>query len=136
MWLPLLIMAFYGLCSVRAPWESSTVRITWLVSDFVVMPGMVYLMAHMRPGRYLEAICVFLGRLSYPLYLVHQPIVMFFNRLIGNMHVHGLRLAAMIVLQMSTPVATALAALFLYDEPIRKRLSAWYRTRRNHPISI
>jgi peptidoglycan/LPS O-acetylase OafA/YrhL len=88
-------------------------------------------MAHMTPGPRLSAICAYMGRLSYPLYMIHYPFVSFFNKMISHFHVHGFQLVALVCLQMSAAVAAAIASLHLFDEPMR----AWLSQRMLRPRS-
>jgi peptidoglycan/LPS O-acetylase OafA/YrhL len=125
--LPFLLLAFLAICHVDAKWSSGFLRFWWIVSTIVVMPLLVLLLAHMRPGPLLDRVCSYMGRLSYPLYLVHFPILSFFNRLIVHLNVGGLRLAELVVLQTGTAIVAGVAALHLFDEPVRAKLSAWMR---------
>jgi peptidoglycan/LPS O-acetylase OafA/YrhL len=123
--LPILLAVFLAICNVHAYWSSNTLRFWWIISTLFLMPGLVWLMAHMRPGPRLERACSYLGRLSYPLYLVHFPILSFFNRLIAHFNFSGPKLYVMVALQLGAAIAAAVAAVHLVDEPVRARLSGW-----------
>ncbi len=94
----------------------------------VIFPIIVWLGACGKGGdNYTGRINNFLGELSYPLYIVHYPIMyIFYKRLIENRcYTLGdtLGLSALVVL---SSVALAYACLKLYDEPVRKWLARKY----------
>ena len=94
----------------------------------VIFPFIVWLGACGRGGdNYTGRINNFLGELSYPLYIVHYPIMyIFYKWLIENRcYTLGdtLGLSALVVL---SSVALAYACLKLYDEPVRKWLARKY----------
>ncbi len=57
------------------------------------------------------------GRLSYPLYAIHFPIIMFANLWLPN--------SQLLWMTLPVSIAASIAALLLYDEPIRRLLDAW-----------
>ncbi len=59
------------------------------------------------------------GRLSYPLYAIHFPIIMFADLWLPNSQLRWMTLPVSIV--------ASIAALLLYDEPLRRLLDAWAR---------
>lgn len=89
-----------------------------------VFPLIVYLGASaMTQGDVERRICKFLGNISYPLYLVHYPLVYFYVAWISNNK--GVTIAqawpyALLILTGS--IILAYAALKWYDEPVRKWL--------------
>lgn len=94
----------------------------------VIFPFIVWLGACGKGGdNYTGRINNFLGELSYPLYIVHYPIMyIFYKWLIENRcYTLGdtLGLSALVVL---SSVTLAYACLKLYDEPVRKWLARKY----------
>ena len=94
----------------------------------VIFPFIVWLGACGKGGdNYTGRINNFLGELSYPLYIVHYPIMyIFYKWLIENRcYTLGdtLGLSALVVL---SSVALAYACLKLYDEPVRRWLARKY----------
>jgi len=93
-------------------------------SIIIIFPLIVYLGASGLIGSNTEQkICKFLGDISYPLYLVHYPIVYFYVAWISNNK--GITIAeawpnALLVLLGS--IVLAYASLKWYDEPVRKWL--------------
>ena len=70
-------------------------------------------------------VCKFLGDISYPLYIVHYPVMyLFYSWLIDNKLYSLGETWHVVLLVMATNIALAYACLKLYDEPIRKRLKA------------
>ncbi len=90
----------------------------------VIFPFIVYLGASgMIQSQREHKICKFLGDISYPLYMVHYPLVYFYVAWISDNK--GITLSdawpwALLILTCS--IALAYAALKWYDEPVRKWL--------------
>ena len=70
-------------------------------------------------------ICKFLGDISYPLYIVHYPVMyLFYSWLIKNeLYTLG-ETWQVVLLVMATNIALAYVCLKLYDEPLRRWLRA------------
>jgi peptidoglycan/LPS O-acetylase OafA/YrhL len=94
------------------------------VCIIIVFPLIVYLGASgVLQTQRERKICKFLGDISYPLYLVHYPLVYFYVAWISNHK--GVTIAqawpyALLILTGS--IVLAYAALKWYDEPVRKWL--------------
>lgn len=74
-------------------------------------------------GKRAVPLCRFLGRISYPLYLVHYPLVYVFFSWIYEHREMGIAVVAATALSVFVlSVALAWAATVLYDEPVRKWL--------------
>jgi peptidoglycan/LPS O-acetylase OafA/YrhL len=96
----------------------------------VVFPFVVYLGASglVQNGRE-QRLCKFLGDISYPLYLVHYPLVYFYVAWISNNKgVTIVQAWPYAVLILAGSIALAYVALKFYDEPIRKWLRTGFRT--------
>jgi peptidoglycan/LPS O-acetylase OafA/YrhL len=90
-----------------------------LAYEFVAFPLLLLVGARALPGKLMSRACDWLGRLSYPLYILHYPIsrgLVF--ALKGRM---GLS-PAILVLAEVVSIGVAWAALVWYDEPLRQRL--------------
>lgn len=75
----------------------------------------------------LAALCRFLGRISYPLYLIHFPFIHIYTHWVNVTHPR-LRVAApVMVILAAFFVGLAWAALRFYDEPVRAWLGARQR---------
>ena len=74
-------------------------------------------------NNFTTKLCKFLGDISYPLYIVHYPVMyLFYSWLIDNeLYTLG-ETWPVVILVMTVNIALAYACLKLYDEPVRKRL--------------
>lgn len=102
-------------------------RIYWLTVAFLFIPVLVLMSsrAPVRAGSFLHRACLYAGRLSYPIYCVHYPLLMAAGLLITDQSRFAWVFAAFIL-------ATLAAAHFfmrVVEEPVRSRLSR----RRVHP---
>lgn len=99
------------------------------VCIIIIFPLIVYLGASGKiHTQSTYKLCKFLGAISYPLYLVHYPIVYFYVAWISNHPGVGIAQAwpyALLILIGS--IVLAYISLKWYDEPIRK----WLRNRRS-----
>lgn len=108
------------LCS-RHPVMTTPLVEMFMVS--VAFPCIVYLGAHVDvPGRW-ATFAAFLGTVSYPLYLLHQPLLLPLVRLTPG------PFAANAVMPLTLPVLVALAwfTARYYDEPVRKAIASKLR---------
>lgn len=90
----------------------------------IIFPLIVYMGASgvLQNGREYQ-ICKFLGDISYPLYLVHYPLVYFYVAWISdNKGVTLLQAWPYASLMLFGSIALAYAALKWYDEPVRRCL--------------
>jgi peptidoglycan/LPS O-acetylase OafA/YrhL len=94
------------------------------VCIIIIFPLIVYLGANgflKTPAE--NKLCKFLGDISYPLYMVHYPLVYFYVAWISNHK--GLTIADVwpqALMILVTAIVLAYAALKWYDEPVRKWL--------------
>lgn len=98
-----------------------------LVCTLAVFPLLVSIGAGSGiQGKKTLHVCRFLGRISYPLYLVHYPLVYVFFSWIYNYQSMGVAVVAMAAISVFLlSIALAWGATVLYDEPVRK----WLRKR-------
>jgi peptidoglycan/LPS O-acetylase OafA/YrhL len=76
-------------------------------------------------SKFSTKVCKFLGDISYPLYIVHYPVMyLFYSWLIDNKLYSLGETWQVVLLVMATNIALAYACLKLYDEPIRR----WLKT--------
>lgn len=77
----------------------------------------------------LARLCTLSGEISYPLYIIHYPLVRFYAAWVWTQDTpHGVELAAGVGLFLLLPLV-AWGALKLYDEPVRAWLTAAARRR-------
>lgn len=99
-----------------------------LFSIFFIFPIIVWLSASGEvTDKVSKRICSFLGDLSYPLYIVHYPLMYLFYRFMIQTHQYTFSstwfLALLVFL---SSILLAYACLKLYDQPFRKWLSRKY----------
>ena len=93
-----------------------------LVLVLAVFPVIVLFGACAVPGNRTAHACAFLGRLSYPLYLIHVPVFRIANRLAERMHL-GISPWVLIIAGSVASVIAAEALLISFDQPVRRWLS-------------
>ena len=69
---------------------------------------------------------LFVGDVSYPLYVTHFPIMQLFLHAVGPRRPTGLTLALVLAAELATIAAVAVIVLMFFDRPVR----AWLRRRR------
>lgn len=92
----------------------------------VVFPLIVWIAAlsDSAQSKFTLKLSKFLGDLSYPLYIVHYPVMyLFYAWLIKNQYFTLGETWQMVILVLTVCIVLAYACLKLYDEPIRKKLS-------------
>ena len=92
----------------------------------LVFPAIIWFGAAANiTNSFTTKLCKFLGDISYPLYIVHYPVMyLFYSWLIDNeLYTLGATWHV-VILVMATNIALAYACLKLYDEPVRRRLNS------------
>ena len=92
----------------------------------VVFPLIVWIAAlsDSAQSKFTLRISKFLGDLSYPLYIVHYPVMyLFYAWLIKKQYFTLGETWQMVILVLTVCIVLAYACLKLYDEPLRKKLS-------------
>lgn len=89
----------------------------------LVFPAIVWLAASAGTGN--SALCKFLGELSYPLYIVHYPLMYMFYRYHGfpNVTCTMADVWPMAVATFCGSIVLAVLFLYAYDRPVRRWLS-------------
>jgi peptidoglycan/LPS O-acetylase OafA/YrhL len=104
----------------------------WLLESaivLVVFPVIVSSAARDAPGSRITGIYLFLGRLSYPLYIVHYPIIRLFSFLARTLALTGYQIWILVAVEMACAVLFSLFVMKAYDEPVRKWLAVKWRRR-------
>jgi peptidoglycan/LPS O-acetylase OafA/YrhL len=118
----------FGLFSVPAFAKCGSVSING-VYEFAcilfVFPAIVWLTASGESTSKLSSsFCKFLGDISYPLYIVHYPVMyMFYAWLIENKLYTLGETWPVVIMVFAINIALAYACLKLYDEPVRRWLT-------------
>jgi peptidoglycan/LPS O-acetylase OafA/YrhL len=82
------------------------------------------------PGPRVSALYLFLGRLSYPLYILHYPFIHVFSNFVRSHSLHGIQFWLLIAVEMLSAAAFSFAVLKFFDEPLRAWLSRKWRALR------
>jgi hypothetical protein len=82
------------------------------------------------PGPRMTSFYLFLGRLSYPLYILHYPLVHVFSNFARSHALHGTQFWLFIAVEMLSAIGFSLVVMKLFDEPMRDRLTRMWRSRR------
>jgi peptidoglycan/LPS O-acetylase OafA/YrhL len=108
------------------------------LSILLIFPVIVYLGASGEiKGKFSSKLCKFLGDVSYPLYIIHYPIIYWYTSwvythqdFIKDTNAHGpIVLVLVSLFVMASSLTVAYTALKFYDEPVRKWLSKKFMTR-------
>ncbi len=96
-----------------------------MVCTICVFPFVVYIGAcGVTTDKFSASTCEFLGQLSYPIYIIHYPVMYLFYSWVWN---NGLTFAdvwPVCIALFVGIIALAWCALRFYDEPVRKALSS------------
>jgi peptidoglycan/LPS O-acetylase OafA/YrhL len=97
----------------------------WLTEPLVVLFYFPFLIA-LGAGATLTAgfkkICIFAGRISYPLYMTHYAVLWMFGNYYTSHKPGTVQLAFIIVAGLVMLIAAAYVVMVVYDEPVRKYL--------------
>jgi peptidoglycan/LPS O-acetylase OafA/YrhL len=98
----------------------------WLSEPLVVLfyfPLLITLGAGaiLKPG--LKKICVFLGNISYPLYMTHYAVLWMFGNYYGTHKPGTGQLSLIIIVSLILLVGLSYLVMVLYDIPVRKYLT-------------
>ena len=126
-WIAIIIL--FALFSVPYFPKTSNISVNGiyeLACIMIVFPLIVWIAASSdsAQSKFTLKLSKFLGDLSYPLYIVHYPVMyLFYAWLIKNQYFTLGETWQMVILVLTVCIVLAYACLKLYDEPIRKKLS-------------
>jgi peptidoglycan/LPS O-acetylase OafA/YrhL len=88
----------------------------------LLFPAIILCGAHSQIGRIELALCKFMGRISYPIYILHFPFLLIYMNFVvfGKPSAQASDMAAVGVFVLV--VAVSWLALKAYDEPVRRWL--------------
>ena len=130
-WISIIIL--FALFSVPYFPKTSNISVNGIYDLFCIMivfPLIVWIAASSdsAQSKFTLKLSKFLGDLSYPLYIVHYPVMyVFYAWLIKNQYFTLTETWQMVILVLTVCIVLAYACLKLYDEPIRKKLSKLIR---------
>lgn len=108
--------------------------VKWLYESAAVVilfPMIINIGALDMPGPLVKSIYLFLGRLSYPLYILHYPLVIRpFSHTARALNLRGIEFWLLIAAEMSTAIGVSILAMKFFDEPVR----AWLTRKFNKSV--
>jgi len=131
-WLPLSVIMTAAMLIPIIP-ESGGVKWNGLYEVLCVIllfPAIIIAGQHSNAGRGMLGLCKASGRISYPLYITHFPILYVWMNYVANCHPTSRQLLAYGLATIPVTLLVAWAALVFWDEPIRSRLRSAMRARR------
>lgn len=105
---------------------------SWLTESLVVLfyfPLLIALGAGAILAPRLEKICVFSGKISYPLYMTHYAVLWMFGNYYTSHEVDTTQLTWIIIVALFLLIGLAYLVMVVYDIPIRKYLTNKRRER-------
>ena len=118
----------FGLFSLPAFAKCGTVSISGLYEVacvVLIFPAIVWLVASGETTSKVSAhVCKFLGDISYPLYIVHYPVMYLFYAWLIKNELYSLGATwEVVIMVFAINVTLAYVCLKLYDEPVRRWLT-------------
>lgn len=117
----IILLAMPRIGGEGAMWQNGLYE---LVCILVIFPILLYLGASSSSSRErVRGLYTYLGKLSYPLYIIHYPFIYLYIAWVKN---HGLNFVDSLPGALGLffgCIALATTLLYLYDEPLRKYLS-------------
>ena len=99
----------------------------WLSEPLVVLfyfPLLIALGAGATLTASLEKVCIFSGKISYPLYMTHYAVLWMFGNYYTSHKPGTMQLALIIIAGLILLVGAAYFVMIIYDIPVRKYLSS------------
>lgn len=123
--------ALFGLFSLPAFAKCGAVSLNGLFEVacvVVIFPAIVWLAASGETtSRLSSGVCRFLGDISYPLYIVHYPVMYLFYAWLIENELYSLSATwGVVIAVFAINITLAYACLKLYDEPVRRWLTKRY----------
>ena len=102
------------------------------LSVIVIFPLLVYVGASGKIyGNFTTSLCKFLGDISYPLYMVHYPFIYLYFAWVKNENLNFAESLPGALALFFGSIVLAYTTLKLYDNPLRKKLTATFIPRIN-----
>lgn len=101
-----------------------------LVCTLLLFPAIVYIGAcGVTTDRFSSSVCEFMGLLSYPVYIIHYPVMYLFYAWVWANGLSFGEIWWVCVVLFATIIVMAWLALKFYDEPVRRRLNSLLRNK-------
>jgi peptidoglycan/LPS O-acetylase OafA/YrhL len=99
------------------------------ISIIFIFPLIVFLGASGEvKGKFASSLCRFFGDISYPIYIIHYPLIYIFTSWVVDNNVPMLKSWPVALLVLFSAIVIAYGCLKLYDLPVRKWLSKRFVT--------
>jgi peptidoglycan/LPS O-acetylase OafA/YrhL len=103
-----------------------------LISESIIVllyfPLMIALGAGTTPASWTRKLCIFSGKISYPLYMTHYWVIWIFGNYYTTDHPSQPRLIFIVLAALAFQLLLAYAVMVLFDIPIRRKLGYLNRT--------
>jgi peptidoglycan/LPS O-acetylase OafA/YrhL len=120
-----ILLAVFAVPYISSSGTPSLNSLYEVVCIVLIFPVVVWLGASGRGEGVSGRINSFLGELSYPLYIVHYPIMYLFYAWLIENHYYTLgQTLGVVALVVGSSILLAYASLKLYDKPVRRWLAA------------
>lgn len=119
-----LIAALMACPYVGGPEPAVSNAVYDLVCTLIIFPAIVYIGAcGATTDRFSTAVCETMGQLSYPVYIIHYPVMYLYYAWVWNNGLHFGQIWWVCALLFAGIALMAWGALKLYDEPVRRWLT-------------
>jgi peptidoglycan/LPS O-acetylase OafA/YrhL len=125
--LPVVILSVLLVATLLCP----SGPLKWIYESAIVVfvfPAIVILGARTEPSPAVRAACLFLGKLSYPLYILHYPFIRLFSHLARVLAIRSDQIWILVSVEMLCAVVFATIAMKVFDEPVRAWLTMRWRS--------
>ncbi len=113
----LLLIAAFAYPHVENDWLTEALLV------IVLFPLIISIGADTNVTGLMKKICIFIGKLSYPLYMTHIPVVWLFTDYYNTVKPEGTKLVLIVSCLVIFNLLFAYAVMRWYDEPVRKWLT-------------
>jgi peptidoglycan/LPS O-acetylase OafA/YrhL len=120
-WLGCVLPIFLAVLLLSPVGQSPVLDLLYII---VLFPSIVRLGASINVGPKLTNVFLAAGKMSYPLYITHHPLLRVFYRLEEHIHVSE---PLFLVIETLACIVFAYCALRFYDEPLRAMLNSLSR---------
>ena len=130
-WIAAIVIVAVMVCPYAGGSEPSVMNAVYdSVCSLIVFPAVVALGAcGVTTDRWSTAVCGFVGRISYPLYITHYPVMYLFYAWVWKNNIPYENALPVCALLFVGIVIIAWAAMRYYDEPVRRLLINRFRSR-------
>ena len=130
LWSSLLIIAIFSFPRIGGYEHNWINGIYDSVSIIILFPFVVYIGASGNiKGKWGNKVCRFLGDISYPVYIIHYPLIYIYSSWVVENKISMNQAIPVGLLVLVSAVIIAYGSLKLYDEPVRKWLAKKFITK-------